>query len=122
MARFSRLGVEVFLMTVWMVTAAYSARPFMADDAGTVTHEGFELEGGADFNADELDGGIGLKHGITHRMDIGFGFGYLRSSEQAHTFSDAELGLKFGLLPDRLAATATGCFGNSQFNINLIAS
>ncbi|MFH0919770.1 MAG: hypothetical protein V1913_05360 [Fibrobacterota bacterium] len=122
MARFNRLGVEVFLLTALIVTASYSARPFMTDDAGAVTHEAFELEAGADFNADESDGGIGIKHGITRCMDIGFGFGYLRTPEQAHTFTDAELGRNFGLLPDLLAATATGCFGNRQFNINLIAS
>jgi hypothetical protein len=80
----------------------------VTDDAGTVAPETFELETGVDFWKDAATGCIGLKHGVTNRMDLGFGFGYSPQPEDERGFSGAELGLKFAIVPELLAVTAAG--------------
>jgi hypothetical protein len=104
------------------VLPSYAARPFVTDDAGTVALETFELETGVDFWKDAATGCNGLKHGVTDRMDLGFGFGYSPQPEDERGFSGAELGLKFAIVPELLAVTAAGSFGSSTFAINGILS
>jgi hypothetical protein len=110
------IALSIVFSPVW------AARPYMTDDAGTVEVGKFELETGANFWKDMLNAGIGLKHGVTDRMDIGFSLGYNGMPEDERGVAPAQLVLKFALIPDLLAATAMGDFGDNGYGINLIAS
>ncbi|MFP4014488.1 MAG: hypothetical protein ACLFVQ_10410 [Chitinispirillaceae bacterium] len=101
---------------------AHAARPFTVDDAGTVEKQGFEVEVASDFGKDAFDGGIGLKHGLTDRMDIGIGFGYTALPEIDAQHSPLEIGLKYALVPDFLSASLSGSFGEPGYAVNMIAS
>lgn len=101
-------------------SAVFGARPFSTDDAGTVESGGCELEAGYDFGQDEGALGLGFKHGLTKKMDIGVGFGYTVVSEPEHMFTPAEFCLKYALIPDLLAASFTNEFGSSAYDINTI--
>lgn len=104
------------------VSSAMAARPFATDDAGTVAQSTFELETGSDFWKDAAAFGCGLKHGITDRMDIGIGFGYVPLSSDERGFENIELALKFGLIPELLTFSSCGSFGNNTYSINAIVS
>jgi hypothetical protein len=96
----------------------YGARPFATDDAGTVPAAGYELEVGYDFWEDEGTFGIGFKHGLTEKMDIGIGFGYNVITEPKRYFSGAELCLKYSFVPDMIAASFTTEFNASEYALN----
>lgn len=63
------------LLLVGFVVESQGARPFITDDAGTVTPETFELEVAADYWRQEAAVGLSFKHGITKHMDMGVAFG-----------------------------------------------
>lgn len=111
-------------VSLWLVCFAlwvgriYAARPFATDDAGTVETGGYELEIGNDLWKEEGALGIGFKHGLTDRMDVGVGFGCSYLPKQPEGFSCAELCLKFLLVPDMVAASITGGFGDASYSIN----
>ena len=95
----------------------YGARPFATDDAGTVEEGVHELESGVDFWSEEAVLGLGFKHGLTDRMDLGVGFGYVIAPEEDEGFEGAELGVKFALIPDIFSASLTGTFGDEAYTI-----
>jgi hypothetical protein len=97
-----------------------AARPFATDDAGTVPAGGYELEAGYDWGEEEGVFGVGFKHGLTEKMDIGVGFGYTIETEPEDSFTPAELSLKFALIPDLLAVSFTHEFGDSNYALNSI--
>jgi hypothetical protein len=103
-------------------SSAHAARPFAADDAGLVAPGTFEIETAGDYWHNAAAFGIGLKHGLTERMDIGLGLGGCILPEHDHGFDAACLGLKFALLPDVLAATFNGVFGDPVYDVNFIYS
>jgi hypothetical protein len=104
------------------VAPVNAARPFATDDAGTVTQGLFEVETGCDFWKESVTAGIGLKHGVTDRMDIGIGYGYKTLPDSERGFEGAEIGLKFGLIPDLLALSANGSLGDKCYGVNGILS
>lgn len=103
---------------VCLAANLYGARPFVTDDAGTVPSAGYELEVGYDFWEDEGTFGIGFKHGLTEKMDIGIGFGYNVITEPQRDFGGAELCLKYSFVPDMIAASFTTEFNASEYALN----
>ncbi len=96
----------------------YGARPFATDDAGIVTQGMHELEAGIDFWSEEASLGLGFKHGLTDRMDIGVGLGRTLAPEEAVEFENAELGMKFSIIPDFVAFSVSGSFGHEEYFLN----
>jgi hypothetical protein len=117
-----KVGIFFCMILNATISKVMAARPFVTDDAGTVSQSTFELETGCDFWKDATTLGACLKHGITERMDIGIGFGYAPLPDDERGFDGAELGLKFGLIPDLFSLSASGCFGNNTYGINAIVS
>ncbi|MGQ9664039.1 MAG: hypothetical protein ACUVQ3_02115 [bacterium] len=112
----------IFMLFGAVLVMGYCARPFATDDAGTVPPVGYELEVGYDFWEEAGVLGLGFKHGITEKMDIGIGFGYNVVDEPKNSFTDASLCLKYGLIPDLFAASITTNFGFSAYDLNGIIS
>lgn len=104
--------------TMGFIAVLYAARPFATDDAGTVAPSGYELEIGYDFWEDEGAFGLGFKHGLTEKMDIGVGFGYYLVPEEIRDFSNADFCLKYALIPDVFSASFTTSFGDYPFCLN----
>jgi hypothetical protein len=96
----------------------FGARPFATDDAGTVAQGIHELELGVDFWSEEVALGLGFKHGLTGRMDLGVGIGHTLAPEEYAGFGGAELGLKFAIIPGFLAFSVTGSFGQDAYLLN----
>jgi hypothetical protein len=105
------------LIMVWAYNSE-AARPFATDDAGTVPAGGYELEAGYDWGEVEGMLGLGFKHGLTKKMDIGVEFGYTIETEPEDRFTPAELSLKFALIPDFLAVSFAHEFGDSVYTLN----
>ena len=64
--------------------------------------------------------GLGFKHGLTDRMDVGVGFGYTFLPEDTTGLGGAEVCLKFALVPDLFAASFTGSLGDMPYALNAI--
>jgi len=96
----------------------YAARPFATDDTKTVAPVGYELELGYDFSEDEGVFGLGFKHGLTEKMDIGIGFGYCLVPEEIRNFSNADFCLKYALIPNMFSASFTTSLGDYPFCLN----
>ena len=111
--RCSILGLMMVLMN-----GLFAARPFATDDAGTVERSIHELEFGCDFWSDEAALGLGFKHGLTERMDLGVSISYIIVPEESNGFESAELGVKFALIPDVFAASLAGSFGEAAYTLN----
>lgn len=101
---------------------AYGARPFYTDDAGTVQVGKFELETAFDFWKGKAAAGLGLKHGITERMDIGIGIGYVPAPDEERAFTGADLGIKFVWVPDVFATSFGTEFASGTYSVNAILS
>lgn len=100
----------------------FAARPFAVDDAGIVPNNGFEIEIGLNHWKDCMDGGVEIKHGITNRMDIGAGFGYVAVPKTESQISPMGVGFKYGLIPDLLSASFGAVFNDPAWAVNLILS
>lgn len=100
----------------------FAFRPFITDDAGTVTPTTFELESSADYWKDAASFGLSLKHGVTERMDLGVSFGRCVLPEHESGYDPAELSVKFNFLPDRFSASFSGSFGDPCYGALLIYS
>jgi hypothetical protein len=114
--------IRVTMLVVCCASVLYGARPFATDDAGTVEGGMYELESGITFLSDNAAVELGFKHGLTERMDIGFALGYVIEPEEGDGFQSAELGLKFALIPDLLAMSLTGSFGDASYALNGIVT
>ena len=113
------IGGVVIGMLAWVIDSE-GARPLSTDDAGTVSAGDYELELGYDFGQDEGAFGLGFKHGLTQKMDIGVGFGYTVASEPKNRLTATELCLKYALVSDLLSASITNELGTSGYDINTI--
>lgn len=113
--------IGIFLL-FGLAVDSQGARPFITDDAGTVAMEIFELEAAADYWQQEAALGLCFKHGITNYMDIGVAFGRCLLPEDERGYDMAELTLKFGLIPDRLAASFGGTFGDPCYSALFVFS
>ncbi len=111
-----------FIYVLLLTTAVFAFRPFITDDAGTVLPSTFELEASADYWHDKAAFGLGLKHGVTERMDIGVAFGRCMLPEDESGYDPAELSLKFNFITDRLSASFSGSFGDPCYSALLIYS
>lgn len=111
----------VFLLLISLVNV-WAARPFSTDDTGTVEVGGYELETGYDIWEGIGTLGVGFKHGITEKMDIGIGFGYNIVTQPKNSFLPAEFCFKYALIPDMFAASFTAEIGGSSYAINTIFS
>jgi len=117
----TRIVLVICLLMVCSVSA-WAARPFSTDDAGTVAPEKFELEMGYDFG--DIAGigqgslRLGFKHGLTRKMDIGVGFSHTFVPIQPEGLSQAEISLKFAVLPELLAVSFAGGPGSSSYALN----
>ena len=116
-----RSGV-IITITVLCFSGLHGARPFTTDDAGTVETGVHELEVGCHFWSEDVSFALGFKHGLTERMDLGVGFGYVMSPEENAGFVPAELGVKFALIPDVFSASLAGSFGDAVYAINGIVT
>jgi hypothetical protein len=100
----------------------HAARPFATDDAGTVARGTFELEAAEDYWHNAAAAGLCFKHGLTDRMDLGVTFGHCHLPDHECGASEAELGLKYALVPDLFSATFSGVFGDPAYGVNFIVS
>ena len=119
--------VRLLLGAVYLVVQnasapAFAARPFFTDDAGTVAVGGFELEMACDCWKGQAATSVSFKHGITERMDIGVGIGYVPVPDEERAFTGADLGLKFVLIPDLFAASFGGGLASQTYSVNAILS
>ncbi len=112
----------IALLVCGLSAFAFGARPFNTDDAGVVPSAGYELELGYDLWNNMGALGMGFKHGITERMDIGLGMGFNIVSEPKNSFLLSELCLKYLILQDFFAVSFATEFGLSSYAINGIFS
>lgn len=96
--------------------------PFIIDDAGTIEKTGFEIESSAGFWKDHGDATIGIKHGLTEKMDIGTSFGYTFAPEEDAAVNPLELSMKYAFIPEYLAGSISGTLGETSFTANLIGT
>jgi hypothetical protein len=96
----------------------HGARPFATDDVGTVEPGLHELEFGVDFWSEEATLGMGFKHGLTDRMDLGVGIGHTLFPEEDAGFGNLELGMKFAVIPAFVAFSVAGSFGHEAYVLN----
>jgi hypothetical protein len=108
-------GAVMIAMTAGFAAAA---RPFRSDDAGTVPAAGYELEAGYDLGEELGAVGVGFKHGLTEKMDIGVGFGFNIVTEPKNSFTGSGLSLKYALVPGFLAASFATEIGGSAYVLN----
>ncbi|MEO0138043.1 MAG: hypothetical protein ABIL40_06840 [candidate division WOR-3 bacterium] len=111
------LKAVALIMTI-LIASLYGARPFGTDDAGTVPSGSYELEIGYDIWEETGMFGLGFKHGLTEKMDIGIGFGFNIVSEPKNSFVPAELAFKYSLVPDLFAASFVAEIGGSAYALN----
>lgn len=109
--------INIFMV---MICFVFGARPFGTDDAGTVASGAYELETGFDFWKEQGVLGIGFKHGITERMDIGIGFGFNVVSEPKNSFTISEFSFKWAIVPELFSTSFCAEIGGSSYNINSI--
>jgi hypothetical protein len=103
-------------------TPAFAARPFVTDDSGTVEAGTFELETAWDYWKARAAASLSFKHGVTERMDIGVGIGYVSAPQEERAFDTADLGLKFALIPDLFSASFSAGFASQTYSLNAILS
>ena len=99
-----------------------AARPFATDDAGTVAPGCFESEVSADYWNDKGAFGIGLKHGLTSRMDLGISMGHTTWPEEERAYDEPTLAFKYALVPELLSASFATELGTSEYSLNGIVS
>jgi hypothetical protein len=116
MKHLSRWQIIGLFLGVGCVMNVFAARPFVVDDAGTVSAGTFEFEMAADYWTSKLGPSIVFKHGVTERMDIGVTIGYCQLPDEERGISAACLGLKFALIPDLLTASMGAHFGSSNYS------
>lgn len=113
-----RLLSKTLLSGLLIACLGFGGRPFGTDDAATVSAGSYELEFGYDMWGETGSIGLGFKHGLTEKMDIGIGFGYNLITEPKRCFSSSELSLKYNFIPDMLAASFSTGFNGSEYCIN----
>ncbi len=113
-----RLLNKIMMVGTIMVCIGFGARPFGTDDAGTVSSGAYELELGYDLWSEIGTLGLGFKHGLTGKMDIGIGFGFNLVTVPKNSFTPSELCLKYALLPDLFATSFTAEIGGSSYALN----
>lgn len=101
---------------------AWAARPFATDDAGTVAPGTFETELGSESWSDKGTFSLGLKHGLTERMDLGISAGWAAWPEAERRFENAELSAKYALVPELLSMSFATALGTSEYSLNGILS
>ncbi|NLD91524.1 MAG: hypothetical protein GX639_02525 [Fibrobacter sp.] len=101
---------------------SFAGMPFSVDDAGTVEQGNFEIESAVSFWKEYGEAGLGVKHGLTEKMDIGAGFGYTFAPEDAASMSSLGLSLKFVAIEDHLALSLAGTLGETAYAANVILS
>jgi len=99
-----------FLVLFFHVTYLFAARPLTTDDAWTVEKGQFQLESGFDAtrqdNHDrELSPSLTLSYGLSERMDLGAGWGYLfihpKEGKKENGLSDTEVKLKYRWIDEK---------------------
>jgi len=101
---------------------ALASHPFDTDDAGTVAVAATELELISTVTKSSGDASIGLKHGLTPRMDIGLTVAHSSWPDSTRAWQGATLGLKFNLVPEHLSISFANEFGTGEYAINGIGS
>lgn len=114
--------LRTFVVAAMTAGSLFAARPFITDDAGTVTPGGFELELGTDVWQDDAVMGLSFKHGLTNRMDVGVGFGYTMLPADAGGFENAEVVFKFAIIPDLFSASFITILGDLDYVLNGIVT
>lgn len=100
----------------------FAARPFVTDDAGVVEQGKFELETACDYWKDDATESINLKHGLTKKLDLEVGVGYIPAPQEERTFTPVNILLKYSFIPDLLSMTMSADWGLSTYNANAILS
>jgi hypothetical protein len=101
---------------------AHTGRPFVTDDAGTVSTGTFEAESGIKYRKNASSVSFTLNHGVTDLMEIGFGGCYIPLPEERKGFGNAELGLKFSLVQELFSISAGGSLGDRAYWTSLVFS
>jgi len=111
-----------FAMLFLCAFPSLAARPFDTDDAPTIAVAATELEFGNQFDASTGRFGVGLKHGLTTRLDIGLAMGHSTWPDTLRAWEGVCLGFKLNLVADMLSVSFTNEFGTGVYSVNGIAS
>jgi len=117
-----RSGFLFACCSVCLVSPVHAFRPFSTDDAGTTPAATYELELCLDYTDETGTSGLALAHGITPFMDLGVSLGHCIHPFHPKSFENAEIGMKFSFIPDRLAASFSGSLGAPGYTANLLYS
>ena len=121
-SRLIRTALFAIVGLTFCTFQAFAGRPFVTDDAGTVVKEKFESEPSINYGKNFALVGLTFQHGLTDRADIELNLGYAGLPQDERKVTAAGLLLKFGIIPNLLAATFGMTFGETSYGINLIAS
>jgi len=112
---------SLLLSAMFMIPLSlFAARPFATDDAGTVEPGIFEIESALDYWKDRASFGIGLKHGLTSKMDLGIALGYTIRPEDEMAASPLGLSFKYNFIPEHFSVSISGSFNSAVYAINTI--
>jgi hypothetical protein len=123
------VGLGVALVSLWILPGqAGAARPLSTDDAGTVEARKSEMEAGygyKDFGGTGQGISLGLKHGITEKMDLGVASGWQFDPDDGP--EGMEIGVKWSLLPAKesqpgVSLTFGFAPGDPEYSLNGIVS
>ncbi len=110
------------LPLICVAAAAFAARPFFTDDAGTVETGMHEFEAGLEYWSDNIALSFGFKHGLTDRMDMGIGFAHVMQPDEISGFTNIEMGVKYALISNMLSASAAVSPGAPGYALTAILS
>lgn len=103
----------------------FAAYPLATDDAGTVSHNSFELEAGYDNSMDHDNltsqaSAFSFKHGVTERLDVGIAVPYQIKPSRDERMGAASMVFKFSLVKDAVAMTFSNELGEKAYFLNAI--
>jgi hypothetical protein len=124
-----RMGFKNAILSIVLVCACFgrvfAAYPLATDDAGTVSHNSFELEAGY-ANAKDHDNltnqasAFSFKHGVTERLDVGIAVPYQIKPSRGERMGAATMVFKFSLVRDMVAMTFSNELGEKAYFLNAI--
>ncbi|MCS7151132.1 MAG: hypothetical protein NZ928_01945, partial [Endomicrobia bacterium] len=112
------------ILVVIFKELAFSALPLETDDIGIIQPNNFELETGYErtLNKDENEQvlTVGVKTGLSQKLDLLVSVPYIIFPEQEEKFEDASIGLKYLLLENLLSFSFSNSLGSNAYSLRFI--
>lgn len=120
-----KTAIAVPALVCGCLSGAFAAYPLATDDAGTVSHNSYELEAGYDNSKDHDNltsqaSAFSFKHGVTQKLDIGLSVPYRIRPAGDEKMGAASMGLKFSLVKDVVALSFSNELGEKAYFLNAI--